>query len=86
MRGNFTIVTEPLVARKGCVLPSSSAAVRAVAEVRSASLWWSSELLDTVRSGWLALETPVNRRIVRPGFNRKREDPWLSEIQYIPRD
>ncbi len=36
--GSFTIATEPLAARRRCVLPSLSAAVRAGAELRSASL------------------------------------------------
>ena len=35
MSGSFITATEPVTA---CVLPSSSAAVRAVAELRSASL------------------------------------------------
>ena len=38
MSGSFTTATEPLAARRRCVLPSLSAAVRAGAELRSASL------------------------------------------------
>jgi hypothetical protein len=61
-------------------------AVRAVAELRSASLWWSSESLDMVRGWWLPLEAPVNGRIFRPGFNRKERGSVTWRNAYIPRD